>query len=96
MAIPVNVDDFAGAESDRVFASFQRDAGGVNLFTHNRAPTPVDQWTVIRMNRDTLYGFAVADISDGATVTIPDGDAQGPARAGQARRGVRPCLRRQG
>jgi len=39
---------------------------------HYRTPTPVDQQTVIRMNRDTLYSAAVVDISAGARVTIPD------------------------
>ena len=32
----------------------------------------LDQQTVIRMNRDSLYSFLVADISSGATLTIPD------------------------
>lgn len=55
-----------------MFAGLQRDAGGVNRFAHNREPAPVDKQTVIRMNRDTLYSFAVVDISSGATVTLPD------------------------
>jgi len=70
--IRVNVDNFARAETDRMFAAIQRDAGGVNQFLHNRAPAPIDQQTVIRLNRDTLYSFAVVDISAGATLTIPD------------------------
>jgi hypothetical protein len=70
--ITVNVDNFARAESDRMFAGIQRDAGGVNVFRHNRVPTPIDQQTVIRMNRDTLYSFAVVDLSAGATLTVPD------------------------
>jgi hypothetical protein len=44
----------------------------VNQLFHNRAPTPVDRQTVIRMNRDTLYGGAVVDISAGATIVVPD------------------------
>src|SRR5690349_7956884 len=68
----VNVDSFARAETHRMMADLQRDAGGVNRFGHNRAPAPVDKQTVIRMNRDTLYSFAVVDISAGATLTIPD------------------------
>src|SRR5512144_2268443 len=71
--IKVNVDNFARAESNRMFAAFQADAGGVNVLKHNRAPTPVDHQPVIRMNRDTLYSSAVVDISEGATITIPDG-----------------------
>ncbi|WP_237067411.1 DUF1214 domain-containing protein [Microbulbifer guangxiensis] len=39
---------------------------------HLREPTPLDQQTVIRMNRDTIYSAAVVDISKGATLTVPD------------------------
>jgi len=70
--IGVNVDNFARAESDRMFGAIQAQAGGVNQWFHYRAPTPVDQQTVIRMNRDTLYSGAVVDISAGATVILPD------------------------
>jgi hypothetical protein len=55
-----------------MFASFVAEAGGVNLLGHRRAPTSVDNQPVIRMNRDTLYSAAVVDISEGATVTLPD------------------------
>ena len=72
-AIPVGVDNFARAETDRMLASLQAEAGGVNVLKHNRAPTPVDHQPVIRMNRDTLYTVAIVDITEGATVTIPDG-----------------------
>jgi hypothetical protein len=72
MSTPVNVDNFARAESDRLFASFVAEAGGVNRFAHRPAPTSVDRQPVIRMNRDTLYSAAIVDISDGAAVTIPD------------------------
>ena len=55
-----------------MFAALQARAGGVNAWSHDRAPASLDQQTVIRMNRDTLYSFVVADISSGATLTIPD------------------------
>ncbi|HEY9493769.1 MAG TPA: DUF1254 domain-containing protein, partial [Intrasporangium sp.] len=74
MGIQVNVDNFVRAETDRMFDGLQRDAGGVNVLSHNRAPASVDHQTVIRMNRDTLYSFAVVDITAGATVTIPEHD----------------------
>jgi hypothetical protein len=70
--LPVNVDNFARAESDRMFAAIQQDAGAVNRWLHYRVPTPLDRQTVIRMNRDTLYSAAVVDISAGAAITIPD------------------------
>jgi hypothetical protein len=47
-------------------------AGGTNRFVHNRVPTPIDKQNVIRMNRDTLYSQGVFNISQGATVTLPE------------------------
>ena len=70
-ATPVNVDNFARAETDRMFAAIQRDAGGTNTWSHNREPTPLDHQPVIRQNRDTLYSAAVVDLTAGATLTIP-------------------------
>ena len=72
MAISVTVENFIRAESDRMFASLQSEAGSVNRLKHNRAPTPIEHQPVIRMNRDTLYSSAIVDISQGATVTLPD------------------------
>ena len=71
MSIHVSADNFVRAETDRMFADLQRDAGGVNVFSHNRAPAAIDRQTVIRMNRDTLYSFAIVDLTGGATLTIP-------------------------
>ncbi len=68
----VNVDNFVRAETAAQFDRFLKSAGGVNKFSHNRVPTPLDKQSVIRMNRDTLYSFAVVDISKGATLTLPD------------------------
>jgi hypothetical protein len=68
----VNVTNFERAETDRMFAALQAQAGGVNQLFHYRAPTPVDRQTVIRMNRDTLYGGAIIDISAGATILVPN------------------------
>jgi hypothetical protein len=72
MSIHVNVDNFARAETDRMFHDLAAVAGGVNRWSHVRTPTPVEAQPVIRMNRDTLYSLAVVDVSDGATVTLPD------------------------
>ena len=68
----VTIDNFARAETDRMFRDLQDRAGGVNVLHHSRQPTAIDAQTVIRMNRDTLYSMAVTDISAGASVTIPD------------------------
>jgi hypothetical protein len=72
MMITVTNDNFVRAESNRMFAGLQAQAGGVNTWKHLRAPAPIDEQTVIRMNRDTLYGMAIADITHGASVTVPD------------------------
>jgi hypothetical protein len=69
----VTVENFIRAETDRMFSVLQAQAGGVNRLRHNRAPTPIDDQPVIRMNRDTLYSAAIVDVSEGATVTVPDG-----------------------
>ncbi len=72
MATEVSNENFVRAESNRMFAGMQSAAGGVNRWDHLRAPTAIDEQTVIRMNRDTLYSMAIVDISQGATVTVPD------------------------
>lgn len=72
MTVHVNVDNFARAETDRMFADLQRDAGGINTFAHNREPASIDHQTVIRLNRDTLYSFAVIDLAEDATLLIPE------------------------
>jgi hypothetical protein len=72
--VQVNVDNFVRAETASQFDSFL-DAyvgGKVNTWAHIRMPSPIDNQTVIRMNRDTLYSATIVDISKGATLTIPD------------------------
>jgi hypothetical protein len=70
--ITVNVDNFARAQTDMQIGRMLEATKGVNKWSHNRLPTPLDKQNVIRMNRDTLYSFALVDISKGATVTLPD------------------------
>lgn len=68
----VNVDNFVRAESARMFYAVAARNGGVNVWQHNRHPVGIDEQEVIRSNRDTLYSAVVADISEGATLTLPD------------------------
>jgi hypothetical protein len=72
VTIPVNVENFVRAETHRMFHDIQRDAGGIGLFRHNRAPAAIDQQTVIRLNRDTLYSFAIVDLAEPAWLTMPE------------------------
>ncbi|NDV13552.1 DUF1214 domain-containing protein [Crenobacter caeni] len=70
--VKVNIDNYAQAETAYQFERVQQMAGGVNRWQHNRTPTPIDKQNVIRMNRDTLYSFAIVDISQSATLTLPE------------------------
>ncbi|HZC94021.1 MAG TPA: DUF1214 domain-containing protein [Mycobacterium sp.] len=72
MTILVNVDNFARAETHRMFADIQAVAGGTGNFRHNRTPARIDEQTVIRMNRDTLYSFAIVDLAQPARLRLPD------------------------
>ena len=76
MGTIVTAENFARAETNQMFVSLIAQAGGINRWHHSRQPTPIDQQPVVRMNRDTLYSLAVVDISEGATVTLPDAGAR--------------------
>jgi hypothetical protein len=58
-SVTVNVDNFVRAETSLQFDRFLKTAGKMNTFAHNRTPTPLDQQSVIRMNRDTLQVIAI-------------------------------------
>ena len=69
--VPVTVDSFIRAETDTYFKK-RADLGPLGQFGHLRAPAPIDQQRVIRMNRDTLYSGAVFDLTEPVTITLPD------------------------
>ena len=70
--VPVTVDNFARAESDNYFAVNAKEAG-IGKLSHHREPAAIDNQTVIRLNRDTLYSFGVFDLAAGpVTITLPD------------------------
>ena len=70
--VAVTRENYCRAESDRTFFNITKMADGVNRFFHFRNVTPLDQQTVIRMNKDTLYSGAVVDTAKGATITVPE------------------------
>lgn len=70
--VRVTVDNFNRAETDNYFARFVKEAG-IGKFQHDRKLADIDKQTVIRLNRDTLYSFAVFDLDAGpVTITLPD------------------------
>jgi hypothetical protein len=71
-AVPVTVDNFIRAESDVYMGSLAKD-GSFGRFRHRREPAAIDDQTVIRLNRDTLYSSALFDLDSGpVTITMPD------------------------
>jgi hypothetical protein len=72
MSIQVNADNFVTAETHRMFRDIQAQAGAVGSFRHNRTPARIDEQTVIRLNRDTLYSFVIVDLAEPARLTLPD------------------------
>ena len=71
--VPVTVDNFTRAESHAYAASLIKESGGLAKFNHRREPARIDNQTVIRLNRDTLYSSAAFDLDAGpATITLPD------------------------
>jgi hypothetical protein len=72
-AVPVTVDNFIRAESDTYIGNLVKDSGGLAKLFHHRQPASIDDQTVIRLNRDTLYSFVVFDLDAGpVTITLPD------------------------
>jgi hypothetical protein len=65
---------YALAETDRTFFNIATQAGGINRFFK------IDQQTVMRMNKDTLYVGAIVDASKGATIAVPELPAGRPVR----------------
>ena len=67
----VNIANYIRAESDTAIKKIYGMVG-LSTWIHLRAPTPLDQQEVIRMNRDTLYSSVVLDLSKPATVILPE------------------------
>src|SRR4051794_29963002 len=70
--VPVTADNFVRAESDLYIRNVVKD-GGLGKFVHRREPAAIDNQTIIRLNRDTLYSAVVFDLDAGpVTITLPD------------------------
>jgi hypothetical protein len=74
--VPVDVNNYVVVETSGQFDRILKMTGGINRLMSFREPTPLDKQSVIRMNRDTLYSFAVVDISKGAKLTMPETDGR--------------------
>ncbi|RYD66934.1 MAG: DUF1254 domain-containing protein [Verrucomicrobiaceae bacterium] len=72
--VPVTVENFVRAESDLYMGGILKDSGGaLGKFNHRRDVAEIDNQTVIRLNRDTIYSSALFDLDAGrVTITLPD------------------------
>ena len=71
MSVRVTPETFIRAETDRYFAISTTLNGGVNRLFHYRRLVPLDQQSVVRMNRDTLYSVGIVDTDGGAVIRVP-------------------------
>ncbi len=72
-SIPVTVDNFKRAETDMYFATVAVNQNSLGKFHHYRELFSVDDQTVVRGNRDTVYSAAIFDLDAGTlTITLPD------------------------
>ena len=70
--VPVTADNFNRVESHLYFNNSLK-GGGSGKFHHVCGMIPIDNQTVIRANRDTLYSSGVFDLNAGpVTVTLPN------------------------
>ena len=68
----VTIETFVRAETDTAIRTTLAAGGQFGEFIHFRRPQTVDEQTVIRTNRDTLYSALVLDLSSPTTITLPD------------------------
>lgn len=74
--VSVTLDNYKFAESDLAFSNITK-LVGTNRFYHFPVEAfDLDNQTVVRMNRDTIYSGAVVNVSKGATVTLPESDGR--------------------
>jgi len=70
--VPITADNFNRAETDLYFSRIVKD-GAFGKFFHRRELASLDNQTVIRLNRDTLYSSAVFDLDAGPVkITLPN------------------------
>lgn len=75
VGVKVRPENYIRAETDRNFQNIYGLSGNkINQLYHFRQPTPLDNQTVVRMNKDTLYSAAIVDTEGGATITLPKAD----------------------
>jgi len=68
----VTKENYPTIETSRQFAIQIEQAGGINKLDRWNGIAKIDNQPIIRLNQDTVYTMGVVDVSEGATVTLPD------------------------
>jgi len=71
----VDLTSFNRAETD-TYLNRMVEQGAFGKFMHERDFIAIDAQDVIRSNRDTLYSFAVFDLTEPVTITLGDGEGR--------------------
>jgi hypothetical protein len=74
--VAVTLDNYETAESDLAFTNITKIVGSNEFFHFPVEAFDLDNQTVVRMNRDTIYSGAIVNVSEGATVTLPESDGR--------------------
>ena len=74
--IPVHLQNINTVETALQLERYQKIAGGINTFSHNREMVPIEKQTTIAMNRDTFYSLAVLNLSKPVTITLPEANGR--------------------
>ncbi len=70
--VKVTADNYVRAEHDYQIKTYVEGQNIFGKFVHSRKPYDVDNQVTVRSNRDTLYSFAVFDLTSPVTITLPD------------------------
>ena len=71
-SVTVNVEQFPTAETHHMMKISIDSFDCLGKWSHMPGFTPIDKQNVVRMNRDTLYSSLMLDLTEPATITMPD------------------------
>ena len=74
--IPVTLENYKVAESDLAFYNITKLAGTGKFFHFPVEEFDLNNQTVVRMNQDTVYSGAILNVSEGASITLPETDGR--------------------
>lgn len=78
LAEDVTISNLVRAESDTMIrAGLATSKVGIGEFAHERAPVSAEEpQPIIRANQDTLYSMVIVDLSEPASITLPETDGR--------------------